>query len=78
VNPVVDGDRVGVSYVSLDRLIADLRAMGTTNILQARPRFVGRTAKAAADREFSVAGDGSRTVETFEIIHFAAWTASKG
>jgi NADH dehydrogenase [ubiquinone] 1 alpha subcomplex assembly factor 5 len=78
VNPVVDVDRVGVSYVSLDRLIADLRAMGTTNILQARPRFVGRTAKAAADRVFSATGDGSRTVETFEILHFAAWTASKG
>ena len=71
-------DRVAASYTSFDRLIADLRAMGTTNLLSARPRFIGRAAKAAADRAFAAAGDGSRTVETFEILHFAAWTAPKG
>jgi NADH dehydrogenase [ubiquinone] 1 alpha subcomplex assembly factor 5 len=76
--PVVDVDRVAASYTSFDRLIADLRAMGTTNLLSARPRFIGRAAKAAADRAFAAAGDGSRTVETFEILHFAAWTAPKG
>jgi NADH dehydrogenase [ubiquinone] 1 alpha subcomplex assembly factor 5 len=78
VNPVVDVDRVEVSYESLDRLVADLRAMGTTNILQGRPRFISRAAKAASDRAFSAAGNGFRTVETFEILHFAAWTAAKG
>src|SRR6185437_476174 len=30
VDTVVDVDRLAVSYVSLDRLIADLRAMGAT------------------------------------------------
>lgn len=78
IKPVVDVDRVAVSYGSLDRLVADLRAMGTTNMLHDRPRFVGRGAKAEADRSFSAAGDGSRTAETFEILHFAAWTPSKG
>ena len=71
---VVDVDRVPVSYASLERLIADLRHMGATNVLKARPRFVGKAARVAATRSFAAAGDGQRTVETFEILHFAAWT----
>jgi len=74
-HPVVDVDRAAVSYPSFERLVADLRAMGSTNILNARPRFVGRAAREAAARAFAEAGDGSRTIETFEILHFAAWTA---
>ncbi|MFL6721041.1 MAG: SAM-dependent methyltransferase [Sphingomonas sp.] len=74
VRPVVDVDRVSVSYPSLAPLVTDLRRMGTTNVLAARPSFVGKAALAAAAGAFSNAGDGSRTVETFEILHFAAWT----
>jgi NADH dehydrogenase [ubiquinone] 1 alpha subcomplex assembly factor 5 len=77
VNPVVDIDRVPVSYPSLDRLVGDLRAMAATNLLAARPRFIGRAAKAAATRAFARAGEGGRTVETFELLHFAAWTSAK-
>jgi hypothetical protein len=77
VNPVVDLDRVSVSYPSLDRLVGDLRAMGATNILAARPRFVGRVARLAATTAFAAAGDSQRTLETFEILNFAAWTPKK-
>jgi hypothetical protein len=75
VMPVVDVDRVPVSYQSLDKLIADLRRMGATNILNLRSRrpFLRRD-KEAAEAAFCGAGQGSRTVETFEILHFAAWT----
>jgi hypothetical protein len=78
VHPVVDVDRATVSYPSLVRLVADLRAMGATNILTARPRFVGRKARGAAISAFADEGDGERTTESFEILHFAAWTAKKG
>ena len=78
VNPVVDVDRVPVSYPSLDRLIRDLRAMGATNILRGRGRLVGKAGRAAAAAAFVAAGDGERTVERFEILHFAAWTAQEG
>ena len=78
IDPVVDVDRASVSYSSLQRLIADLRSTGATNILTNRPRFVGRTAFAAAAGAFSAAGDGSRTIEKFEILHFAAWNPDKG
>jgi hypothetical protein len=73
----VDVDRAAVSYASLDRLVADLRAMGSTNLLSARPRFIGRSARAAALADFAAAGEGGRTVERFEILHFAAWTANE-
>ena len=75
VNPVVDVDRVPVSYPSLARLVADLRAMGATNVLRGRPRFIGQEARDAAEQAFSDSGDGLRTLEMFEILHFAAWTA---
>lgn len=76
VDPVVDIDRVPVSYPSLERLIGDLRLMSATNILGGRPRFIGKAARAAAARTFAEAADGPRTIETFEILHFAAWTAA--
>jgi hypothetical protein len=75
---VVDVDRVVAAYRSLDGLVGDLRAMGATNSLLDRPRFIARPARAAAMRAFAEAGDGSRTMETFEILHFAAWTPAKG
>lgn len=74
VMPVVDVDRVRVAYPSLGRLVADLRGMAATNVLCARPRRLGRAALAAAQAQFESAGTGGRTVETFEILHFAAWT----
>ena len=75
VNPVVDVDRVAVSYRSLKQLVTDLRRMAATNILMARPRSpLLKSAYSAASSDFSVAGDGERTTETFEILHFACWT----
>jgi SAM-dependent methyltransferase len=75
--PVVDVDRVRVSYRSLDRLVSDLRRMGATNLLAQRARRpLPRAAHAAARQAWAAAGDGARTAETFEILHFAAWTAS--
>lgn len=72
--PVVDVDRVQVSYAGLDRLVNDLRAMGATNVLSARSRHsLSRASRRAAIQSFAAAGDGERTVETFEVLHFAAW-----
>jgi hypothetical protein len=52
--------------------------MGATNVLTSRPRFIGRAAFSAAMSAFSAAGDGSRTIEKFEILHVAAWNPGKG
>ena len=73
--PVVDIDRVRLAYRTLDDLVADLRGMGATNVLTGRSRTpLLRPALAAARAEFARLGEGGRTVETVELIHFAAWT----
>ena len=75
--PVVDVDRIFVKYSSFSRLVADLRAMGATNILHERPRTsLSRAAYAAAAAAFEGDGGAESTVETFEILHFAAWKRS--
>jgi hypothetical protein len=71
---VVDVDRVRASYKSFGDLVHDLRAMGATNVLQMRAPPLTRAQIAAAERAFAAAGDGQRTAETFEVLHFAAWT----
>lgn len=79
VRPVVDVDRVSVRYSGLGGLIADLRAMGATNVLLERPRrSLTRQALAAATADFAAAGDSGQTTETFEILHFTAWTPALG
>jgi NADH dehydrogenase [ubiquinone] 1 alpha subcomplex assembly factor 5 len=76
--PVVDVDRFTVTYTGLNRLVDDLRAMAATNILSARSRnALSRAARDAARTEFSRLGDGEVTHETFEILHFAAWTPAR-
>lgn len=75
---VVDVDRVQVSYRTLQRLVSDLRAMGATSVLAQRaPPFVRTQAEAAA-AAFARSGDGERTVETFELLHFGCWTPRNG
>src|SRR4029079_17940529 len=52
--PVVDVDRVNVSYRSLADLLRDLRAMGATNTLSARsPIPLTRAAIGAAAKQFA-------------------------
>lgn len=78
VDPVVDIDRVQVAYSSLRSLVGDLRSMAATNVLADRSRSpLNRSAASAAAHDFTEAGSDGRTVETFEILHFAAWTPAK-
>lgn len=73
--PVVDVDRIAVAYPGFDRLVDDLRGMGATNILSARSRNpLNRLAREASRAEFARLGNSGVTNETFEILHFAAWT----
>lgn len=75
--PVVDVDRIKVSYRFLRDLVRDLRMMGATNILTERSRRpLTRKAIAAAEEQFSRDQQNGRTIETFELLHFAAWTSA--
>ena len=75
---VVDVDRVDASYSSLQSLVADLRAMGATNILKARGLALSRAAYDSAAAAFHDAGKEGRTTERFEILHFAGKTPRMG
>lgn len=73
--PVVDVERVRVAYRGLRRLVADIRAMGASNVLAARSRLpLTRRALGEAERDFGSGATDGRTIETFELLHFAAWT----
>jgi SAM-dependent methyltransferase len=76
--PVVDSERVEVRYCGLAALVADLRAMGATNILAARSRKpLGRRGYAAAIAAFAAEAEGDgKTRERFEILHLSGWAPS--
>lgn len=73
--PVIDVDQVHVAYSSFPALVGDLRRMGATNILHARSRRpLTRVALRAAAAHFAAAARDGKTIERFDILHFAAWT----
>lgn len=76
--PVVDSERVAVRFSSLRSLVADLRAMGCTNILRTRSRRpLGRAALAAAAASFAAGAEpDGKTVEHFDILYLIGWAPS--
>jgi len=76
--PVVDSDRVTVSYEHPLHLLRDLRWMGESNILHDRPRKGLNRAILArmSDLYFERFGDAEgRVPATFEIITVSGWKA---
>ena len=74
--PVVDTDRITVSYSDITRLFSDLKAMGETNALSARSRApVSRRFLATASKAYAEAYTGSREKlrATFEILWLTGW-----
>jgi SAM-dependent methyltransferase len=79
--PVIDGDRLAVTYPDILKLMHDLRGMGESNAVRARAsRSVDRAIVARANelyrRRFSD-GEG-RLVATFQIIYLTAWAPAAG
>jgi SAM-dependent methyltransferase len=76
--PVADAETVEVRYSGLPRLVADLRAMGATNILASRSkRPLGRRGYAAAIAAFAADAEADgKTRERFEILHLSGWAPS--
>jgi SAM-dependent methyltransferase len=74
--PVSDVDRVTVRYAHPLKLLADLRAMGETNVLVERPRaplsraILARTFEIYAER---FADPDGRIRATFEIVTLTGW-----
>ena len=76
--PVVDSETITVRFDSLQRLVADLRAMGATNLLSSRStRPIGRLGRAAAFADFARHADADgKTAERFEIVSMIGWSPS--
>ncbi|MGI8930760.1 MAG: SAM-dependent methyltransferase [Sphingomicrobium sp.] len=76
--PVVDVDRVRLRYRGLGDLVRDLRAMAASGLLADRPPPLSKSVLQQAARSFAAAGDGDRTDEFIDLIHFLAWTPRIG
>jgi SAM-dependent methyltransferase len=74
--PVADTETVRVRYGSMFELMRDLRAMGETSVLAARPRqpvpprFFARAAEIYAERHAEADG---RIPTTFQIVWLSGW-----
>lgn len=74
--PVVDSDVVHVAYASPLALMRDIKAMGASNVLNARRRVPTRRdvlARAAQIYEERYARSDGRVLATFEILTVTAW-----
>ena len=72
-DPVIDSRSLDVSFRSLDRLVADLRAQGLANVLARSGPPLGKAALARARAAFAAAGADGRTTERFEILTLSGW-----
>ena len=74
--PVVDSDRITVTYESAEALMRDLRAMGEANATQGRARHFARRetlrALEACYRETFGHADG-RLPATFQVLYLTGW-----
>jgi len=74
--PVVDRDRIVVTYDNVMKLFADLRGMGEGNALSEQERrFTRRTLvmRAAEIYHERYAGDDGRVSATFNIVYLHGW-----
>ncbi len=74
--PVVDSDRLTVTYDNALALMHDLRAMGEANAAADRPRHPTRRAtllEAAARYQDRFAGPDGRIEATFQVIYLTGW-----
>ena len=75
VLPVADSHGIDIRFPNLPALVADLRAMGATNLLAERARApIGRAGLAAAIADFAAHADADgKTAEHIEMLHVAGW-----
>ena len=75
--PVVDSDRITVTYESAEHLMHDLRAMGEVNATRGRARhFARRETLHALDACYRDAFglDDGRIPATFQVLYLTGWT----
>lgn len=77
--PVLDVDRIEVSYASLGELVRDLRTMGVTNSARGRRRtLTGRARWRRFAQALAAGRSGNRLGITVELILGQAWGSRRG
>ncbi|HWU26620.1 MAG TPA: methyltransferase domain-containing protein [Rhizomicrobium sp.] len=72
--PVADSERTVVHYGAFETLVADLRALGETNVLSDRSRRpMRRDVLASVLASYGARTNNARLPLTFEIIYLTAW-----
>ncbi len=72
-DPVIDSRPLDVGFRTLERLVADLRTMGLSNVLADPGPPLGKAAFASARQAFAQRAENGRTVERFEILTLSGW-----
>jgi NADH dehydrogenase [ubiquinone] 1 alpha subcomplex assembly factor 5 len=77
--PVADLDQLRVTYENPLGLLRDLRGMGETNALAARPRsFTSRSVLAGAASRYAAEAAAGRICASFQLLFLTAWAPSAG
>ena len=77
-DPVMDAERITLTYADERALLADLRASGQTCALAERPRgLAGKGFRAALGAGLAAQRRGGRLQATFEVLYGHAWKAAR-
>ncbi len=72
--PVMDAERLTVTYATMRGLMADLKALGTRNATLSRPRgLTGRARLAAVERTYERHRKHGRLPASYEVVYGHAW-----
>ncbi len=74
--PVMDMEKIVLTYDSTDQLMADLRTTGSANAILGRRRgLTGRNLKRRMEQAYEARRVGGRLPATFEVVYGHAWKA---
>ncbi len=72
-NPVIDSRTLAISFASLHRLVADLRAQALGNVLARPGPVLGKAAQRRAKAAFDARKVNGRVTEELQIITLSGW-----
>ncbi|MCF7985842.1 MAG: malonyl-ACP O-methyltransferase BioC [Thiohalocapsa sp.] len=77
-DPVMDAERMTVTYDAVGDLMRDLKQIGAHNALLERPRgLTGRRRLAAMQRHYESRRSAGRLPATWEVVYGHAWVGAK-
>ncbi|WP_058554559.1 malonyl-ACP O-methyltransferase BioC [Thiohalocapsa sp. ML1] len=77
-DPVMDVERMTLTYADLRGLMRDLKQLGAHNALTGRARgLTGRRRLAALEQAYESQRQGGRLPATYEVVHGHAWVTAK-